>query len=333
MNCSLYLVHDTVTMVMCGFGIIVTIMAFLSNLVMALYFAQMKRHPGGMIYYKAIIGISMTASIIGQPLETANTLFKTSRLYLNLSSNFCLFFFFCATYHCIAGLTFERYFAIKLEGHKKKMEKNVLTIVLVFLVIAMCIPKFYNLYHIILARDHCKKPPASWMTITAMCTWLLYCSFSINFLTKKAIRFVESYDEIRKRKLGKTQKTNLRRLIVAKRMWLIFSIIWLPYGLVNILQTIMSEKIYEHLNAVSRGITFCSFVVIPWVYYFMDKNYAQFINKRTECFRRWIPCPRKTRIEEMRRGRASTISTVGASRIVVSTSDFPSYENEKTQPI
>lgn len=248
-------------------------------------------------------------------METANALYKTTNLELNLASNFCLFLLFCATYHCIAGLTFERYIAIKREGHKKKMEINLLAGGIIILVVSMCSPKFYNLYQIIVARDKCCHPPASWLTIGFMCLWLFYCSFSINFLTKKAIRFVESYDEIRQKKLGKTQKTNIRRLQVTKKMWLVFSVIWLPYGLVNIIQTVMTPVLYEHLNAISRAITFTSFTVMPWVYYFMDKNYAEYINRRKDRLRSYLPfIKHKTKIEEFRRSRVNTMSTAIPTR-------------------
>lgn len=252
-------------------------------------------------------------------METANALYKTTILTLNLASNFCLFLLFCATYHCIAGLTFERYIAIKREGHKKKMEKNLLAVGIVFLVMATCGPKFYNLYQIIVSRDNCTESPPSWLTISMMCLWLFYCSFSINFLTKKAIRFVQSYDDIRLKRLGKTQKTNIQRLKVTKRMWLIFSLIWLPYGIVNVLQSVMSEYLYEHLNAVARGITFTSFTVLPWVYYFMDKNYAQYIDARGRRLRSSLPFVKRTNpAEDIRRTRANTISAVTSRAVNVS---------------
>lgn len=205
------------------------------------------------------------------------------------------------------------------------MEINLLAGGIVILVLGTCSPKFYNLYRIIVARDNCCQPPASWLTIGFMCLWLFYCSFSINFLTKKAISFVESYDEIRRKKLGKTQKTNIRRLQVTKKMWFVFSVIWLPYGLVNILQTIMTPVLYEHLNAISRGLTFTSFTVMPWVYYFMDKNYAEYINQKRDRLKSYFPCSkRNTRVEEFRRPRANTyMSSVIPTKInasVISTS-------------
>jgi len=256
---------------------------------------------------------------------------KTSQLYVNLASNFCLFLLFCATYHCIAGLTFERYIAIKREGNKKRLEKNLLTSVLILLVLAMCSPKFYNLYHIIIARYHCQTPPSSWITIIAMCTWLLYCSFTINFLTKKAMNFVKSYDEIRQRKLGKTQTTNLRRLRVTKRMWLVFSIVWLPYGIVNVLQTMIDSTIYEHLNAVTRGITFTSFTVLPWVYYHMDKNYAEYIDRKCIEFRNIFPCW-KSRVTQLANCRMTNTMSQQTSNIVVSTMSTNAIQYIKQYP-
>ena len=197
------------------------------------------------------------------------------------------------------------------------MEINLLAGGIIILVISMCTPKFYNLYQIILARDKCTQPPPSWLTIGLMCLWLSYCSFSINFLTKKAIHFVESYDKIRQKRLGKTQKTNIRRLKVTKRMWLVFSMIWLPYGLVNILQTTINATIYEHLNAISRGITFTSFTVMPWVYYFMDKNYAEYINQQVDRMKLYLPFGKHTpRIDDLRRSRANTMSTAIPTKVI-----------------
>lgn len=65
-KCALYMVNDKLTMVMCVFGIVVTITTFLSNVVMALYFNQLKRRTGGIIYYNAIIYISIFASVVGK---------------------------------------------------------------------------------------------------------------------------------------------------------------------------------------------------------------------------------------------------------------------------
>jgi len=65
-NCRLYLVNNVVTMVMCVFGVTVTILTFISNFMMAMYFRQLKRRPGGMLFYKAIIFLSIFASIVGK---------------------------------------------------------------------------------------------------------------------------------------------------------------------------------------------------------------------------------------------------------------------------
>lgn len=220
----------------------------------------------------------------------ANALLKTTNLILNMCSNACLFLLFSATYHCIAGLVFERYIIIKGDGKKKGKEKRVLAVTITILVTLMCIPKFYNIFQIILKRHYCEKPPDSWLTIGTMCTWLTYCSFVIAFLTKKAVRFVEKYDKIRKENFGKSQATNLKRLKVTKKIWIVFSSLWLPYGVINMLQNVLSPAMYELLNAIARGLTFGSFAVLPTVYYFMDKNYATYIDKKLYAITSYIHC-------------------------------------------
>lgn len=219
----------------------------------------------------------------------ANALMKTSNLIVNLCSNACLFLLFSATYHCIAGLTFERYIAIKGEGAKKEKEKRLLAVTIAILVVVTSIPKFYNISQIIIKRHNCEKVPDSWVTIATMCTWLTYCSFSIYVLTKKAIQFVKDYDRVRKDTLGKTQATNIKRLKVTKKIWLVFSALWLPYGTVNMLQQVFKPETYELLNAVARGFTSGSFAVLPVVYYFMDKNYAAYVEKRLEPIMKYSP--------------------------------------------
>lgn len=252
-----------------------------------------------------------------------NALMKTSVLLLNLLSNIFLFFLFCATYHCIAGLTFERYIAIKRDKQKKDFEKKVLIVIIIVLVFTMCVPKFYNLYHIIVKRHYCEIPPDSWLTIASMCTWLGYCSISISILTKKAIRFVKDYDEIRKETLGKTKVTNIKRLKVTKKIWIVFSILWMPYGAVNILQTVLPVEMYEISNAIARGFTSISFAVLPGVYYFMDKNYKTYVDGIVNKLKTYFPCSKTTKEEKntirnvhMNKVRSSVYNTEISASII-----------------
>ena len=146
-------------------------------------------------------------------------------------------------------------------------------------------PLFYNLYHIISSRHSCKAPPPATLTIVTMVTWVTYCSITISILTRKAITFIRICDEFRKERFGKEDKTNVRRIVVMKRLWFIFSLLWLPYGFVNTIQNFIPNSSYEVANAISRIIAFLSFTVISAVFYMMDKNYANYINKQYHVIR------------------------------------------------
>lgn len=65
-TCTLTLVPDVVTYIMCVVGIITITITFVTNLLMALYFHKVKRRLGGVVFYRSIIYISMFACLIGR---------------------------------------------------------------------------------------------------------------------------------------------------------------------------------------------------------------------------------------------------------------------------
>lgn len=223
---------------------------------------------------------------LGLPTEIANIVLKTTSLQVDLCSNFMLFLSCSTLHHCISCHMLEKYlliFGVNIFSRRKK--KCVLTLLMAFVIISVNAPISYNIYSIITQRHECKPPPSATITIVSMVIYVTYCSLIVVILTKKAISLAKKYDQNRWEKFGKNQYTDVKRIKLLRKIWIVFSAIWLPYALVNATKNLLHIKTYEMLNATARMIAFVSYTALPFVYYVMDRKYAEYILRLKPCKR------------------------------------------------
>lgn len=286
-HCQLHTeIPDYLTYILVAVGCLIIIVSAISNISLLMFIRHQYRNNGAMFFFKIILVISMLNVAIGQPLELVNILWKTRLMLVDIFSNIFLFFSFSAIYHCITCQTIVRYYKIKgISLLQSRQKKTIFLLCFTAFVTAINSPLIYNICQIIIERKKCQTQSSAIVTVVTMVTWIVYCSLIIFILTRKVILYLKQYEDFRKRNLSKQSTHTMKsakRLKIMKKIWIAFSIIWLPYGIVNIIKERMSTQTYESVNAISRIIAFTSFIALPTAYYVTDRRYATYIQEQRQ---------------------------------------------------
>ena len=103
--------------------------------------------------------------------------------------------------------------------------------------------------------------------------------------TYRTIKAIKEQKQAIKSVLGDAITTiEFKRLKVSYSLVIMFSLIWIPFGIQASLHNHVSLETISSLYIVMRSTTYASFFVLPTVYYMMEKRFEQFVKKKLKFF-------------------------------------------------
>ena len=112
--------------------------------------------------------------------------------------------------------------------------------------------------------------------ITTM--WMTICNTVLNTTTVATVRFIKKSVRNMEKSIGtSTKRFETRRLKIVYALSTFFSILWIPYGVINGQQEKLDPKVKKALHILMETYCYASFVAIPLAIYIMDKRFASFI--------------------------------------------------------
>ena len=213
---------------------------------------------------------------------------------------------FSLVIHFFTCITTERYFAItsRTDRISASQSKWVIAIVTIYVMVLWflivfddiciygrkdCISKLWFLHgnnyrkffskNTTIAIASYEKDPTygntSKFPMIVITTWMTICNTLLNVTTLATIRFIRKSIRNATRTLGaSSSRFETRRLKVVHALSTFFSLLWIPYGVLNGQQKNLDPVISKTMQMIMETICYASFFAIPLVVYVMDKRFA-----------------------------------------------------------
>ncbi len=219
------------------------------------------------------------------PILLCDVLTFTSSHLIFLSYTFCA--------HFLACIALERYTVIL--RRKFQLKRNMhwfmptLTVYIIITWLAIVIENSY--YGFIKGNTYCFLPKFEkeykssvhpFITTVVMITiWQTICNTITNLCTKWTIREIQKQQQIARSVLGnQVSAIETKRLRVTFSLSILFSLIWIPHGVQAIMSSYMPIRIAWSIRATTKVLVSGTFLVLPTVYYKMEKRFESFIKER-----------------------------------------------------
>ena len=177
----------------------------------------------------------------------------------------------------ITALAFHRYMMITRRtnmSYNYTKQRNVL--IAVTLYVFFCdIPLTYNLYQSFLIKGLDDTTPPT-VTIGIAAAWIFSCNIAIFVVTCVASNHVQKHNvQIAKRM--SVHQPRLKRIKSIQIIWVVYLILWVPFGVSNVLRRRFSPHDFQTINVICHTFAYLTFLVLPIVYFFMDRRYELYV--------------------------------------------------------
>ena len=224
-----------------------------------------------------------------EPLQFCNIAAFIHDHILFLSFSFCCHFLSC--------IVFERYTIItRARFNLKRNIRWFLVALCTYVIMTWLILVAEDFYYgFIKGSSYCyipkyekyyKDSQHSFIAAVAVVSvWQTVAHTITSRCTRWTIKAIKEQKEAIKSVIGDAiSKIELKRLKVSYSLVIMFSLIWIPFGIQASLHNHVSVETISSLFIVMRTTTHASIFVLPTVYYMMEKRFEQFVKETFKCF-------------------------------------------------
>ena len=237
-----------------------------------------------LVFSTALLIYTILVIFDHEPLQFCNIAAFIHDHILFLSFSFCCHFLTC--------IVFERYTIITRSRFNLKRNIRWFLVALCTYVIMtwliLVVEDFY--YGFIKGSSYCyipkyekhyKDSQHSFIAAVAVVSVWQTLAHTINSrCTRWTIKAIKEQKDAIKSVIGDVITTiELKRLKVAYSLVIMFSLIWIPFGIQAALHNYVSVETISSLYIVMRTTTHASFFVLPTVYYMMEKRFERFVKE------------------------------------------------------
>ncbi len=131
-------------------------------------------------------------------------------------------------------------------------------------------------------EEEYKSSAHSFITaVVIISIWQTICNSVTDLCTRKTIREIKRQQQIARSVLGnQVSAIETKRLRVTYSLTILFSLIWIPYGVQAIMNSYMSIGVATSFRTITKVMVSGTFLVLPTVYYKMEKRFEFFVKER-----------------------------------------------------
>ena len=216
-----------------------------------------------------------------QPLELCNAGTYIQENILFLTFALILHYLTCVTWERVTNVTNKK--KLKITA---KNGNTVIALVTLYVVITWSIIAGDNMYNTFFSDtpycylvkfEYLFTSPPHWyvVTVAIVTIWITICLTVVTQSTIFSIRFLRKHEAAMVKTFGTDQvrKVETKRFKVTYWLVFLFSFIWVPYGVSSVLRKYVSVEALSVFDICCRTIAYSSFMVLPSVYYLMDKRF------------------------------------------------------------
>ena len=209
-------------------------------------------------------------------------------VYLHRTKLAALFYSKLIVIHFIATFCIQRYLFIKSIHFWQKKHMRIAIALLWLYSLGTFIPICYSLFtnndfteRMCLAARKCPQncykdcsPIKNLVLIVLVCS-ITTCNTTITISVLLQRCYIRKQDAVASKVLGHNRITDLTRVNATTMIGTCFSIAWIPYAIRY--SDFVDQYTLYLIKIILRGISYTSFLTIPFVYILMDKNFPGYI--------------------------------------------------------
>ena len=214
-------------------------------------------------------------------------------VYLHRTKLAALFLAKLIVLHFIASFCIQRYLFIKSIHFWQKRHLKTAIAVLWLYTLGIFIPICYSLFtnnkqteRMCLAARKCPLDcsencsPTQKTVLIILIYSITICNICIYHSVLMQRCYIRKQDSVAAKVLGKKRITNLTRVNATTMIGTCFSIAWIPYA-VRYSDSLDQYTLYL-VRTILRGVSYTSFLTVPFVYILMDKKFLGYIRSLME---------------------------------------------------
>ena len=209
-----------------------------------------------------------------------------------------LFLSFALTHHYLASLIWERFTAITQKNLFRIRESNgkhVLSGITFYVITTWSIITADNGYGAFFLENHLCFFPAyehhfqtpsrvNIVNIVIVTVWETTCNTIVGVTTLLSVKHIRRHELATANTLKKrTVEIDKRRMKITMGLTIVFSIIWVPFGISAALKKVLAIKLGGIVISVFNIISYTSFFVLPAIYFYMDKRFGTHVKNILKC--------------------------------------------------